>query len=54
MSENSSKTLIMKFGGTSVGIGMPNAVQIVKDTRAEWGRIVVVTSAISGATDRVS
>ncbi|MFZ5879547.1 MAG: aspartate kinase [Chloroflexota bacterium] len=53
MSEKSSKTLVMKYGGTSVGVGMPNAVQIVKDTRAEWGRVVVVTSAISGATDRL-
>ena len=30
MSEKSSKTLVMKYGGTSVGVGMPNAVQIVK------------------------
>ena len=53
MSEKSSKTLVMKFGGTSVSVGMGNAVQIVKDTRVDWGRVIVVTSAISGATDRL-
>ena len=48
-----SKTLVMKFGGTSVGnVGaMLKAAQIVKDARAEWSRVVVVTSAISGATN---
>ena len=48
-----SKTLVMKFGGTSVGNAdaMSKAAQIVKDARAEWPRVVVVTSAISGATN---
>ncbi len=43
----------MKFGGTSVGNAgaMAQAAQIVKDARAEWPRVVVVTSAISGATN---
>ncbi|MEI6291391.1 MAG: aspartate kinase [Chloroflexota bacterium] len=52
MAEKSSQTLVMKFGGTSVGTAkaMSQAAQIVKDARAEWGRVVVVTSAISGAT----
>lgn len=51
--DNSNKTLVMKFGGTSVGSSqaMAQAAQIVKDARAEWGRVVVVTSAISGATN---
>ena len=46
-------TLVMKFGGTSVGNAgaMAQAAQIVKDARAEWPRVVVVTSAISGATN---
>lgn len=48
-----SKTLVMKFGGTSVGSAdaMSKAAQIVKDTRADWARVAVVTSAISGATN---
>jgi aspartate kinase len=47
----SSQTLVMKFGGTSVGSGMDSAVQIVKDARFEWPRVAVVTSALSGVTD---
>jgi len=48
-----SKTLVMKFGGTSVGNAdaMSKAAQIVKDARKDWPRVVVVTSAISGATN---
>lgn len=43
----------MKFGGTSVGSAqaMSEAAQIVRTTRAEWPRVVVVTSAISGITN---
>ncbi len=49
----SNKTLVMKFGGTSVGAAdaMGKAAQIVKDARKDWPRVVVVTSAISGATN---
>lgn len=48
-----SKTLVMKFGGTSIGNAdaMSRAAQIVKDAHADWARVVVVTSAISGATN---
>ena len=47
------KTLVMKFGGTSVGSSkaMEGAVQIVKNARAEWPRVVVVTSALAGVTN---
>jgi len=53
MVDKSSGTLVMKFGGTSVGSAqaMAQAVKIIKDARAEWGRVVVVTSAIAGATN---
>jgi aspartate kinase len=53
MTDKSSQTLVMKFGGTSVGSAqaMAQAAHIVKDARAEWGRVVVVTSAIAGATN---
>ena len=49
----SPKTLVMKFGGTSVGNAdaMAKAAQIVKDARVEWPYVVVVTSAIAGVTN---
>jgi len=47
------KTLVMKFGGTSVGSvqAMRDAVMIIKDTLNNWHRLVVVTSALSGITN---
>lgn len=47
------QTLVMKFGGTSVGSadGLMKAAQIVKDARADYSRVVVITSAMSGVTD---
>ncbi len=46
-------TLVMKFGGTSVGSAdaLANATQIIRDAKKDWNRIVVVTSAMSGVTD---
>ncbi|HUH97047.1 MAG TPA: aspartate kinase [Anaerolineales bacterium] len=51
--DKSSKTLVMKFGGTSVGssAALAHVTQIVRKARAEWPRLVVVTSAMSGATN---
>ena len=51
MPEN--KTLVMKFGGTSVGSidALAGAARIVKDARAEFPRVVVITSAMSGVTN---
>ncbi len=51
--KKSPKTLVMKFGGTSIGNAdaIVRAAQIVKDTCLEWPNVAVVTSAISGATD---
>ena len=48
-----SRTLVMKFGGTSVGSAqaMSYAAQIVKNAQEEWSHMVVVTSAISGVTN---
>lgn len=47
------KTLVMKFGGTSVG--SPSAIalaaQLIADASLEWPRLVVVTSAMSGVTN---
>jgi aspartate kinase len=43
----------MKFGGTSVGSGaaLAKVTQIIKEARDEYGRVVVITSAMSGVTD---
>jgi aspartate kinase len=50
---NIASTLVMKFGGTSVGTAsaMAQAVEIVRQSLADWPRTVVVTSALSGVTD---
>jgi aspartokinase/homoserine dehydrogenase 1 len=46
-------TLVMKFGGTSVGTeaAMRQAAQIIAGAYRDWPRLVVVTSALSGVTD---
>jgi bifunctional aspartokinase / homoserine dehydrogenase 1 len=48
-----NQTLVMKFGGTSVGTpkAMAQAVEIVRQSLSEWARVVVVTSALSGVTN---
>jgi bifunctional aspartokinase / homoserine dehydrogenase 1 len=45
--------LVMKFGGTSVGSveAIRRAGGIVANSRAEWGSVVVVVSALSGVTN---
>ncbi|MFT3891189.1 MAG: hypothetical protein QM730_06105 [Anaerolineales bacterium] len=47
------QTLVMKFGGTSVGSvdALKQAAQIIRDARDEFARVVVITSAMSGVTD---
>ncbi|HSB02158.1 MAG TPA: aspartate kinase [Anaerolineales bacterium] len=47
------QTLVMKFGGTSVGSAeaLTQATRIIKDARAQYPRVVVITSAMSGVTD---
>ncbi len=47
------KTLVMKFGGTSVGSvdALKNVTQIIRDSKKDWERVVVVTSAVSGVTN---
>lgn len=49
------KTLVMKFGGTSVGtaMAMQGVVEIVRQARKEWPQVVVVTSALAGVTNRL-
>jgi len=50
---DSHQTLVMKFGGTSVGSvdALARATQIIRDARAQYPRVVVITSAMSGVTD---
>ena len=50
---DSNQTLVMKFGGTSVGSvdALTKATQIIKDARNEYPRVVVIISAMSGVTD---
>lgn len=53
MEKHPARTLVMKFGGTSVGTAeaMRAVCQIVHDSQADWPQVVVVTSALSGVTD---
>jgi bifunctional aspartokinase / homoserine dehydrogenase 1 len=48
-----TQTLVMKFGGTSVGSAdaLKQAAQIMKDAHEKYPRVVVITSAMSGVTD---
>ena len=48
-----NQTLVMKFGGTSVGSvdALTRVIQIIKDACDEYPRVVVITSAMSGVTD---
>ena len=48
-----TQTLVMKFGGTSVGSAdaLRQAAQIIQNARDEYPRLVVITSAMSGVTD---
>ena len=47
------KTLVMKFGGTSVGSvdALVSTTQVIRDAKKDWDRVVVVTSAMSGVTN---
>ena len=47
------QTLVMKFGGTSVGSvdALTKATRIIKEARAQYPRLVVITSAMAGVTD---
>ncbi|WP_322508305.1 aspartate kinase [Anaerolinea sp.] len=53
MNDSSPRTLVMKFGGTSVGTpdAMAQTAEIIHRQRTLTPRLVVVTSALSGVTD---
>jgi aspartokinase/homoserine dehydrogenase 1 len=46
-------TLVMKFGGTSVGTptAMHQTVEIIRQSRQDWPRLVVITSALATVTN---
>ncbi|MGE5378486.1 MAG: aspartate kinase [Bacteroidota bacterium] len=48
-----TRTLVMKFGGTSVGSAdaIRQTAQIIRDAHDQYPRLVVITSAMSGVTD---
>jgi aspartate kinase len=48
-----NNTLVMKFGGTSVGSvdAYRQVISIVRDAQKDWQHVVVVISAMSGITD---
>ncbi|PKO04406.1 MAG: aspartate kinase [Chloroflexi bacterium HGW-Chloroflexi-3] len=48
-----TNTLVMKFGGTSVGSleGLAQVVKIVRQATRDWRQVVVVSSAFSKVTD---
>jgi bifunctional aspartokinase / homoserine dehydrogenase 1 len=52
---SSEGTLVMKFGGTSVGSidAMIRATQIASKAKAEWKHVIIVTSALSGVTNHL-
>lgn len=47
------KTLVMKFGGTSVGSAeaIAKSAEIAKAARQNWPQVAVIVSAMSGVTD---
>ena len=49
-------TLVMKFGGTSVGSAkaLSQVAAIVLDHSEKYGRLAVVVSAMSGVTDALT
>lgn len=53
MNDPAQRTLVMKFGGTSVGspAAMSQMAEITREARKEWPRVVVVVSALTGITD---
>jgi bifunctional aspartokinase / homoserine dehydrogenase 1 len=47
------RTLVMKFGGTSVGMttGLTQLLSIVLNEHERWDRLILVVSALEGVTD---
>jgi len=48
-------TLVMKFGGTSVGSveAIQQVIKIARTAKSEWRNVAIVVSAMSGVTDKL-
>ncbi len=48
-------TLVMKFGGTSVGSidAIQHVIEIAGNAKSEWRNVTIVVSAMSGVTDKL-
>jgi aspartate kinase len=48
-------TLIMKFGGTSVGSieAIQQVIQIIRDAKTDWRNVAIVLSAMGGVTNQL-
>ncbi|MGB7873955.1 MAG: aspartate kinase [Anaerolineales bacterium] len=48
-------TLVMKFGGTSLGSvkAIRQVIQITRNTKSEWQNVAIIVSAMSGVTDKL-
>lgn len=48
-------TLVMKFGGTSVGSAqaLQQVVEIAREAKVEWRNVAIIVSAMSGVTDKL-
>ena len=53
LQQSPQKTLVMKFGGTSVGSveAMAQVVEIARQARVEFPRLVAIASALNGVTN---
>ena len=48
-------TLVMKFGGTSVGSmeAIRQVIEITRTAKSDWQNVAIVVSAMSGVTDKL-
>jgi len=49
------ETLVMKFGGTSVGSveAIQQVIKIARDAKADWKNVTIIVSALSRVTDKL-
>jgi aspartokinase/homoserine dehydrogenase 1 len=54
--EDTAMTLVMKFGGTSVGSSqaMRETAELIKNTKANWGQVVVIASGMGSKPVKVT
>jgi len=50
-----NETLVMKFGGTSVGSAeaIQQVIKIAREAKADWQNVAIIVSAMSGVTDKL-